>query len=89
MSLRRAGRRRTLLGGFLALATLLGATGAQAQEHVRVLLDWSWLPYHAAFLIAKARGYYKDAGLDVDIEQGRAPPPRPSCSRKAVSTLRI
>ena len=71
MILRRAGRRRTLLGGFLALATLLGTTGAQAQEHVRVLLDWSWLPYHAAFLIAKARGYYKDAGLDVDIEQGR------------------
>ncbi len=64
-------RNKAALAGAVALGVLLGGPAAQAQDRVRLLLDWSWLPYHAAFLIAKARGYYKDAGLDVDIEQGR------------------
>ena len=61
----------TLVGLFAIAAMLFVSASAVAQQRVRVLLDWSWLPYHAAFLIAKDRGYYKDAGLDVDIEQGR------------------
>jgi len=44
---------------------------AQAPTPVKVLLDWAWLPYHAPFLIAQDKGYYKDAGLDVALEQGR------------------
>jgi NitT/TauT family transport system substrate-binding protein len=47
------------------------AARAQTLEHVRLLLDWGWLPYHAAFFIAKDRGYFKDAGVDVDFEEGR------------------
>ena len=38
---------------------------------VKVLLDWAWLPYHATFLVAQDKGYYKEAGLDVTLEQGR------------------
>ena len=38
---------------------------------MKVLLDWAWLPYHATFLVAQEKGYYKEAGLDVTLEQGR------------------
>ncbi len=47
------------------------AARAQPLEHVRLLLDWGWLPYHAAFFLAKDRGYFKDAGVDVEFEEGR------------------
>jgi NitT/TauT family transport system substrate-binding protein len=58
-----------------AIAAILGLaapapTTAQTVP-VKVLLDWAWLPYHAPFLIAQERGYYKEAGLDVTLEQGR------------------
>lgn len=48
-----------------------GSARAQALQPVRVLLDWGWLPYHAAFFIAKDRGYFRDAGVDVTFEEGR------------------
>jgi NitT/TauT family transport system substrate-binding protein len=44
---------------------------AQSLTPVKVLLDWAWLPYHATFLVAQEKGYYKEAGLDVQLEQGR------------------
>ena len=44
---------------------------AQTLTPVKVLLDWAWLPYHAPFLIAQEKGYYKDEGLNVTLEQGR------------------
>ena len=44
---------------------------AQTLTPVKLLLDWAWLPYHATFLVAQEKGYYKEAGLDVQIEQGR------------------
>jgi NitT/TauT family transport system substrate-binding protein len=56
----------------LLVAAVLGAASpAAAQTPVKVVLDWAWLPYHAPFLIAQDKGYYKDAGLNVTIEQGR------------------
>src|SRR5919106_3443459 len=55
-----------------ALSTaLLAASSAQAQQKVNLLLDWGWLPYHSVFLLAQDRGFYSEAGLDVNIEQGR------------------
>ena len=59
----------------LAALTMLAALAAhpspvQAQK-VNLLLDWAWIPYHTVFLIAQDRGFYKEAGLDVNIEQGR------------------
>ena len=56
-----------------ALAIGLAAVPATAQPltPVKVVLDWAWLPYHAPFLIAQDKGCYKEAGLDVTLEQGR------------------
>jgi len=65
------------LGGALSASALafgiaaVAPAMAQAPTPVKVLLDWAWLPYHAPFLIAQDKGYYKDAGLDVALEQGR------------------
>jgi NitT/TauT family transport system substrate-binding protein len=62
----------TRFGVVLGLGlTLAFPATAQPLTPVKVLLDWAWLPYHAPFLIAQERGYYKEAGLDVTLEQGR------------------
>src|SRR5260221_4423079 len=64
--------RIALSAGVLATGiAALNPAAAQAPAPVKVLLDWAWLPYHAPFLIAQERGYYKDAGLNVELEQGR------------------
>jgi NitT/TauT family transport system substrate-binding protein len=34
-------------------------------------LDWSWQIYHEPFLWAQEKGYYKAAGIDLNIEQGQ------------------
>jgi NitT/TauT family transport system substrate-binding protein len=60
----------TVFVGALAVALAI-ANAASAQTPVKVLLDWAWLPYHAAFITAQEKGYYKEAGLDVTLEQGR------------------
>ena len=63
----------TWAGFALALALAgspAGVAPAKAQK-VNVLLDWGWLPYHSVFLLAEERGFYKEAGLEVKIEQGR------------------
>ena len=59
----------------LALTTCLIGVAvpamAQSLTPVKVLLDWAWLPYHTTFLVAQEKGYYKEVGLDVQLEQGR------------------
>jgi NitT/TauT family transport system substrate-binding protein len=57
--------------GFVMATVLLVPGLANAGEKVRLLLDWGWLPYHAAFFLAQERGYFHDAGVDVEVEQGR------------------
>jgi len=66
--------RSALRGAALALlaAIFLAPPAAAAEPQVvRLVLDWAWLPYHAAVLLAQGKGYFRDAGLDVKIEQGR------------------
>jgi NitT/TauT family transport system substrate-binding protein len=55
----------------LAIGLASAPVAAQPLTPVKVVLDWAWLPYHAPFLIAQDKGYYKEAGLDVTLEQGR------------------
>jgi NitT/TauT family transport system substrate-binding protein len=60
------------LAGVVALVIGLSAgSAAEAADKVRLLLDWAWLPYHAAFLYARDKGYFSAEGLDVTVEQGR------------------
>ncbi len=52
-----------------AAALLLG-TAAQAQEKVTLQLKWVVQAQFAGYLVAKDKGFYKEAGLDVTIKSG-------------------
>jgi NitT/TauT family transport system substrate-binding protein len=53
---------------------LAGASGAPAPAQdaakVRIRLDWKAGAQHAPFYLGRQRGYYKEAGLDLDIISG-------------------
>ena len=62
-----------LIAGLLAV--LLGpAQSQQAQEKTTLRLDWTALGYHAPFYLGVSRGYYRDAGLDVSVLEGKGSP---------------
>ncbi len=46
---------------------LILATPARAADQLTLLLDWFVNPDHAPILVAQARGYFADAGLEVEI----------------------
>src|SRR3954469_6757527 len=53
-----------------ALAALVLALPALAQEPVALALDWVVNGTHAGYFVAKDKGYYKAAGLDVTLSRG-------------------
>ncbi|MEX0385057.1 ABC transporter substrate-binding protein [Spiribacter pallidus] len=54
-----------------ALAVGLAATGAQAQSlDTPFALDWKFEGPAAPYFLAEERGYFDDAGLDVEISEG-------------------
>ncbi|MFN8828590.1 MAG: ABC transporter substrate-binding protein [Labrys sp. (in: a-proteobacteria)] len=61
--------KKTLLAG-LALAMSLGMSAAYAQEKVTLQLKWVTQAQFAGYYVAKAKGYYTEAGLDVTINPG-------------------
>ncbi len=63
--------RRGIAVALGAAAIVMAPVAASAQERVRMLLDWGWLPYHSAFFLAQERGYFREAGIDLQVEQGR------------------
>jgi NitT/TauT family transport system substrate-binding protein len=69
--------RRSARISLVALAALLptlavgGGVSAQAPEPVSLRLDWSVISYHIPFYLANSRGYYRDAGLAVTIQEGK------------------
>ncbi|MGE0733307.1 MAG: ABC transporter substrate-binding protein [Alphaproteobacteria bacterium] len=63
---------RVLGGAALGVLLAVGAADAQELKKVTVVMDWiAKEPQHMAYWLAKERGWYKDAGLDVKIESGR------------------
>jgi NitT/TauT family transport system substrate-binding protein len=53
----------------IALAMMF-ASAAQAADKVTIQLKWVTQAQFAGYYVAKAKGYYKDAGLDVTINPG-------------------
>ncbi len=55
----------------LVIVALLLAAGlpgpARAADHLTLMLDWFVNPDHGPILVAQQRGYFKAAGLDVEI----------------------
>lgn len=50
---------------------LLGAPEGRAQEKVTVRLDFTPAGPHAALHLAKIKGWFKEAGIDIDIQDGK------------------
>jgi NitT/TauT family transport system substrate-binding protein len=55
----------------LALSALLAAGAAQAQEKINFVLNWLPGSDHAPIFYAQKMGWYKQAGLDLNIENGK------------------
>jgi NitT/TauT family transport system substrate-binding protein len=52
-------------------ALVAGPALAQGKEKVVLLLNWYVYSEHAPFFLGKARGYYDQEGIDLDIQEGR------------------
>lgn len=53
------------------VATLVTTAGiARAADDVRLRLNWMYYGSHAGFAYGKDKGYYKEAGIDLDIRSG-------------------
>lgn len=54
-----------------ATITLVGLSSvAFAEDDARLRLNWMYYGSHAGFALGKDRGYYDDAGIDLDIRSG-------------------
>jgi NitT/TauT family transport system substrate-binding protein len=63
--------RRAILSGGLAASALLAAPAiVKAATPVRFTLDFKNQGIHSWYYLARERGYFRDAGLDVVIDQG-------------------
>jgi putative hydroxymethylpyrimidine transport system substrate-binding protein len=78
-------RSRSLLLAILILIPILISAPAQSAEKFTVLLDWFVNPDHATLVVAKEKGYFAEAGLDVDLVAPANPndPPKLVAAGKA------
>jgi NitT/TauT family transport system substrate-binding protein len=60
---------RSLLAG-TAILTIAMSAAARAEDEVRLRLNWMYYGSHAGFALGKDRGYYKEAGINLDIRSG-------------------
>lgn len=69
----------------LTALVLVAATPASAAEKMTVLLDWFINPDHAPLYVALERGYFRDAGLEVEFKAPADPndPPKLVAAGKA------
>ncbi len=64
--------RSALAAGALALpVSAQRARAASAAKPVTLLLDWIYQGPNTGFMVAKEKGYYRDAGLDVQMTPGK------------------
>lgn len=55
----------------IALGVLLAAGPAMAADKVVLMLNWYVYGEHAPFFLGKAKGFYADQGIDLEIQEGR------------------
>lgn len=61
---------RSLVAAVLAVCGVTASVGAYAADKVTVQLKWLPQAQFAGYYVAQAKGYYKEAGLDVTIKPG-------------------
>jgi putative hydroxymethylpyrimidine transport system substrate-binding protein len=60
----KAGIKSALVAGMMMAGTIAPAA---ATDKITLLLDWFVNPDHGPIIIAEEKGYFKDAGLDVEV----------------------
>lgn len=55
----------------VAAATIAGLTPAAALDHMKMTFNWVADTGYIPFILADDLGYYQDAGIEVEFEQGR------------------
>lgn len=63
--------RRPLLGGAVGLLSAPAVLRAQPAGRVRITLDWAFQAPNAFALVARDRGFFREAGLEVTIDRGQ------------------
>lgn len=63
-------RKHKILSAVFVAALVATAGIAKAADDVRLRLNWMYYGSHAGFAFGKDKGYYKDAGIDLDIRSG-------------------
>ena len=63
---------KRMTGAALIAAAGLSVTSiaARAEDDVRLRLNWMYYGSHAGFALGKDKGYYKEAGINLDIRSG-------------------
>src|ERR1019366_1690061 len=62
---------RIIRGVAIAAVVGIGVTSAaRADDEVRLRLNWMWYGSHAGFALGKDKGFFKDAGINLDIRSG-------------------
>ena len=62
---------RAVAAGLLVFPLLSGAHAQAQKRDVSMRLDWLYQGPNAGFVVAKDKGFYDEAGLNVDIGPGR------------------
>lgn len=57
----------SLLSSFIFSALIMTASAAHAADKITVVLDWFVNPDHAPLVVAREKGFFEAAGLDVDL----------------------
>jgi NitT/TauT family transport system substrate-binding protein len=64
-------RRTLLLATGIASLAAPGILSAQPAGRLRLTLDWAFQAPNAFALVARERGYFREAGIDVQIDRGQ------------------
>ena len=67
------------------ILVLLTALPVHAVDKMTIILDWFINPDHGPIIVAKEKGYFKDAGLEIEIiaPSNPADPPKMVAAGKA------
>jgi NitT/TauT family transport system substrate-binding protein len=71
----RLGRIGAVLLCLLVVLSLAAPVAAQQRDKVVLLLNWYNYGEHGPFYLGLARGYYREEGIDLDIQEGRGTGP--------------
>ncbi len=64
-------KKNALLGMLALSAAAFATTAAKAADEVSVILNWTTAGAHSPLYFAKKNGWFEEAGIDLEIEQGK------------------